>query len=239
MRMIGITTNILKDGSGVFANYERAYVNRDYIEAVLSSGAVPVLLPINSNVNVLNALLEKVEGVVFSGGYDVSPLFYGEEPSAKLGEVLPERDRAEVLVYRICRERGLKMLGICRGMQFLNIANGGSLWQDLSEMEGVTGRLLKHAQAQTPNLPTHSVRISRESLLYKILREDEIFVNSFHHQAVSRLGEGLSVSAVAKDGVVEAVENVEQKTLCVQWHPEMMFRTDPNAKKIFDFFVKW
>ena len=130
--VIGISTSVLVDQGGEFPGYERIYVNKDYVSAVIDAGAVPLMIPMEDCEENLRASLELVDGIIFSGGQDIAPYRYGEEPHVKLQGICPERDEFDFLLYRLAKEKKLPILGICRGYQLMNVAEGGSLYQDLS-----------------------------------------------------------------------------------------------------------
>ena len=170
--VIGISTSIMVDREGDFAGYERIYVNRDYIQSVIAAGAVPLMLPLEDSEENLKESLDLVDGVIFSGGHDISPFRYQEEPHAKLEEICPERDQFDFTLYRLVKERSLPVLGICRGCQLMNVAEGGSLYQDLSQK---TTESLKHSQGHGPSIPTHSVKLSPESRLSRIILSASVY----------------------------------------------------------------
>lgn len=233
--VIGISTGLLVDSGGIFPGYHRIYVNRDYVDSVLASGGVPLMLPMSDDQEALEKALSLIDGLILSGGHDVSPINYGEEPHQKLGEICPERDRYDYFLYRKAKERGIPILGICRGIQVINTCEGGTLYQDLSEK---SGDVYKHMQGHSPKTATHSVGIAKDSRLQKILGKEELRVNSFHHQILKDIAADFDVSARAKDGVVEAIEHRSADFIIgVQWHPEMRSMVDPDMKKLFQALI--
>ena len=229
--VIGISTSIMVDREGDFAGYERIYVNRDYIQSVIAAGAVPLMLPLENSEETLKESLDLVDGVIFSGGHDISPFRYQEEPHAKLEEICPERDQFDFTLYRLVKERSLPVLGICRGCQLMNVAEGGSLYQDLSLK---TTENFKHSQGHGPSIPTHSMKIEAGSRLAEILGKEELRVNSFHHQAIKDVPESLKVSGKALDDVIEAIELKDYPFgIGVQFHPEMLQAKYKDIQKIF------
>ncbi|WP_373898176.1 gamma-glutamyl-gamma-aminobutyrate hydrolase family protein [Haloimpatiens sp. FM7315] len=233
--IIGITGSVLVDEGGMFPGYERAYVNDDYVQAVVKAGAIPVVIPMVYDEKVIRKQLESVDALIMSGGHDVNPLLYGEEPSQKLGSILPKRDDFDLCVIKIAMEMKIPMLGICRGHQMINVANGGTLYQDLSLIEGC---YVKHNQGFLSNVPTRSVDIKENTKLYEIFGK-QVTTNSFHHLAVKDVAPGFKKAAVAKDGVVEAIEKEgDYFVLGIQWHPEMMAKNNEKMLNIFKMLVK-
>ena len=233
--IIGISTSVLVDEGGGFPGYERIYVNKDYVSSVSSAGAVPLMIPMDATEENLRQTLELVDGMIFSGGHDIAPIRYGEEPHQKLQEICPERDDFDFLLYRLAKEHSLPILGICRGFQLMNVSEGGKLYQDLSLKNTES---LKHSQGHGPSIPTHTVKVESGSKFYKILGKEEIRVNSFHHQAVKSTSENVAISGKALDNVVEAIELKNYPFgLGVQFHPEMLQAKEEDMKKIFAALV--
>ena len=233
--IIGISTSVLVDEGGGFPGYERIYVNKDYVSSVISAGAVPLMIPMEDSEENLRQTLELVDGMIFSGGHDIAPIRYGEEPHQKLQDICPERDEFDFLLYRLAKEHSLPILGICRGFQLMNVSEGGKLYQDLSLKNTES---LKHSQGHGPSVPTHTVKVESGSKFYKILGKEEIRVNSFHHQAVKSTSENVAISGKALDNVVEAIELKNYPFgLGVQFHPEMLQAKEEDMKKIFAALV--
>lgn len=190
-----------------------------YYKSVEYAGGIPYIIPPTENVDLLAGILDHIDGLVISGGADINPLYLGEEPIAELHGINPERDFMELMLVRLAYDRGIPMLGICRGLQAIVAALGGSLYQDLATC--LPGQhILKHTQQAPRHTPTHSVTAEPDSIIAKVLGET-FAVNSFHHQGVRDAGPKLRITARAADGVVEAVESNEFKSIVgVQWHPE-------------------
>ncbi|MCH4886836.1 gamma-glutamyl-gamma-aminobutyrate hydrolase family protein [Acidaminobacter sp. JC074] len=234
--VIGISGSITILESGRFPGYRRTYVNEDYVKSVILAGGVPLLLPLTTDPEIVKGYLDLIDGLVLSGGHDVSPLAYGEQPLQKIGHTLPERDVFDRLLIETALEKKLPLLGICRGMQILNVALGGTLYQDL---DYVPDSQLKHDQYHDPSLATHEVSVDTSSKLFNIMGDKRVKTNSFHHLAVKDLGEGLVITAKADDGVVEAIEHNDYPfVLGVQWHPEMMASTDVKMKSLFEALME-
>ena len=206
---------------GITGNYGdlTCKLGEGYYKQVVAAGGVPLIIPPVADAAVLTSILEKVDAVLLSGGADINPLYQGEDPIPQLGGINSERDLPELLLARMAFHRQLPMLGICRGIQTLAMALGGKVAQHISTN-------IKHSQDADRSEPTHSVSIEKDSTLYNIYSGNQsptLYVNSFHHQAVSEPGEHLRVVAKANDGVIEAIESAEFKPILgVQWHPECM-----------------
>lgn len=195
---------------------------KGYYLSIEQAGGVPVVLPPTDNAQVILSALDRVDAIVFSGGGDINPLFLGEQPLPGLGSINSERDAGELLLARLAYDRQIPMLGICRGIQVLAAALGGEVLQDLGTQYPAPEKLLKHSQQAARHVPTHTVSLEEGSLVHKIFGTSRLHVNSFHHQAVSKPGNRLKVSAIAPDGVIEAVESTEYKSvLGVQCPPSI------------------
>lgn len=235
--IIGISTSIIADNSGYFALYPRNYVNKDYVDAVIKNGGIPLMIPMSLDEEIIAEQISMIDGLILSGGHDVCPHNYGEEPSSKLEEILPERDEYDFILLREAKKRKLPILGICRGCQIINVFEGGTLYQDLSYIKN-DREILKHSQDHSPELKTHTAIIENDTKIYKIFGENNIMINSFHHQALKDIAKDYIVSANAKDGVVEAIESTTYPFLVgVQWHPEMMHKYHNDANKIFKALI--
>ena len=216
-------------------NPDRYYVNNANIQAVIKSGGVPVLLPYQPKEQILR-LVEGLDGLVLPGGTDVDPNRYGENPLVECGEIDPLWDELDLWAAGFALERNLPILAICRGVQVLNVALGGTLVQDISSQ---IKNPLKHQQEAPTWYATHDVTVQSASLLGNIWGTAPSRVNSFHHQAIAKVGRGLRIVATAPDGVIEAVESTEHRfVLGVQWHPEHMVEHYPAANRIFQHFVQ-
>lgn len=206
--VIGITANY-NDGNSMLAD--------GYYKKVVAAGGVPLLIPPLDDTDAIINTLDRIDALILSGGGDYNPLFCGEEPSPRLHSINGERDLPELLITRLAYNRQIPMLGICRGIQTLAMALGGTVRQDIADTDG----LIKHSQDANRNVPTHSVSVCEDSVLYNIYGSRTLYVNSFHHQAVGEPGERFRVVASSCDGVVEAIESTEMKSIIgVQWHPE-------------------
>ena len=229
--VIGIITNLDAAEHYQFPGYPRITVNEDYPRSVAQAGGVPVLLAPSPDLGLLPAQLGALDGLILAGGADVNPRLYGQDPLIGCGPLSPVRDAYEVEALRLARQTGLPVLAICRGMQLANVALGGSLFQDLS----YAGTAQQHSFSGNPALGVHVIDIEPGTVLSRLHAEPTALVNSYHHQVIDRLGEGLRVSARTRDGMVEAVEHTgpDLDLVGVEWHPEMMSREDPLARALF------
>ena len=221
----------------------RTYVSRKYSNAVLLSGGDPILLPVpfvhDISLNEIHRLAERylglVDGILLAGGEDVHPKFQDEDPIPALGGVNPFRDEFELIAAELAYNKFKKpMLGICRGIQVMAIALGGMVHQDISTMASV-----QHSQNAPRWATSHFINIVPETKLAEIAGDEKVMVNSFHHQAVKAVPFGFCAAAETSDGIIEAIESVDNKRFClgVQWHPEETFDSDEFSKNIFKTFV--
>jgi putative glutamine amidotransferase len=226
---IGITCGFNLDTGG------RYYVNEPYIRCIERAGGIPLLLPGLDNQEDIKRLMQEVDGILLPGGVDVAPVHFGEEPIEELGNVEPRWDRLELYVARLALAWDLPMLGICRGIQLLNVAAGGSLYQDIpSQLKGH----IQHAQKAPRWYASHAISIEPGSMLEELLGR-EVRVNSFHHQAIKVLATGFSITAKSQDGIIEAMESQSHRFVCgVQWHPELMVDHYPGQVELFRELVK-
>jgi putative glutamine amidotransferase len=202
---------------------------------VIKAGGIPVILPILCDEESIRRQIELLDGVLLSGGVDINPLVYNEEPSPKLGYIFPDKDTFDLLIIKIACELKKPILAICRGHQILNVAFGGTLYQDLSDIEGC---YIKHQQQAKDGAVTHTLNIVENSILHNILGSS-IISNSFHHQSIKDLAPGFKVTAYSKDNVIEAIEKCNEKFVVgVQFHPEIMTAyNDKKMLKLFEAFI--
>ena len=230
--LVGVTTSVTVDRYP-----ERAYLNSAYVRAVELAGGAPVLLPPPLGADARDALWARLDGLVLTGGGDVDPRHFGEPRHPAVAEVSEARDALELELTRRALAQGFPLLAICRGIQVLNVALGGSLHQNIPSEPGSP---LAHSQTERRHQPTHHVKVREGSRLAAILGTLEVDVNSFHHQALARLGRGLAAVAWAPDGIVEGVEETaggDRFVVGVQWHPEDLVEHDPAARRLFAAFV--
>jgi len=203
---------------------------------VEDAGAVPFIIPVSSDLEKTKKLIDLCDGLLFPGGEDIDPSYYGENPHPNLGEIRPEVDEFlfHSLLYAL--EQRKPALGICKGMQMMVVASGGSLYQDIySQREEET---FLHCQSGRRTYGVHQVQIDKDSRLFQILETEQIATNSMHHQSVRTLGKGLHLSAHTEDGIVEAVESLDGRLIGVQWHPEEMVPESGAMKRLFKNLVQ-
>lgn len=229
--VIGITANFGEYGS---------QLAEAYYESVRCAGGLPVILPASESVDDLEDFLRRVDGLLFSGGGDLNPLLIGEEPCVALHSVNHKRDVQELVLMRRAMDKQMPILGICRGVQVMAAALGGRVVQDIYTSKIYGGELLKHSQDLDRACPSHSIRIEKDSKLYELMQTEVLEVNSFHHQAVCDPGRGMRIVAKSPDGVVEAIESAEYKSVIgVQWHPESFVVKERNVMlPLFEWLVK-
>ena len=209
-----------------------------YLRAVAAAGGIPILLPLEGTDEDWKQVVRMCDGILFSGGPDVHPFSFGEETQAHCGNVSMARDNMEMKILQCAMEAKKPILGTCRGIQIINIALGGDIYQDIpSQTE--SSFPIAHKQPFASNVPSHHVRVAKGSLLERMVGGREMIgVNSFHHQAVRKAAPGLVISGYAPDGLAEAVEMPGYPYLLgVQWHPECMWKTDAVSKELFVGFV--
>ncbi len=206
-----------------------------YMDGITEAGGIPIMLPLTADKDVIRQLLDTVDGILLTGGHDVSPEIYGEE---KLDDSLvcnKARDSMEKELLKQALEKDIPILGICRGIQFINAYLGGTLYQDLGKPHHSE---IEHHQKPPYDVPAHEVNVLADTGLYRLLNADKISVNSYHHQAIKEASDVLKVMAVSEDGLTEAVELPGKKFVwALQWHPEYSYKVDNNSRLIFKEFV--
>lgn len=227
--LIGIASRYLRDK-------DMAALSKGYYNGIEASGGIPVIIPPLEDMNGFERLLSKLDGLLLSGGPDVAPILYGENPLPEIMEISPERDFSELNLIREGLIRGIPIFGICRGLQILAVAAGGTLYQDIYSQH--EAKLLKHSQEAPQWHGTHKAHIEDNSLLMDIFKTREILVNSYHHQSIKKVPEGFKVNAIAPDGIIEGMESKSHPfVIGVQWHPEMMWEKHPQMLKLFERFI--
>lgn len=236
--VIGLSTGVLPFPYGAVPDYPLNYVPHDYVQAVLAAGGLPLTLTMYDPALDPDGVAQQLsfcDGLLLSGGNaDVDPATYGEEHRPELGITTPDRDAHELALLAEARRRGIPVLGICRGIQVVNVGYGGTLFQDLPSQRPGS---VPHVQTSDRSQPSHDVAVAEGSRLYEMVGA-RIGVTSFHHQAVKDLGDGLTPVATSDDGLVEAVEATDHPwLLAVQWHPEMSHVADVPSQEVFAAFV--
>lgn len=231
MPMIGISGSLDSEETQVT-------LMRTYLRAVGEAGGIPVLLSPDMDDAALAACLDRLDGILLAGGGDMAPALFGEEPIPELGDQSPLRDAFELRLLQHALSKKMPTLGICRGVQVMNVAMGGTLYQDLpAQYQPAQMPLLAHKQTAPYATPTHTVTVQTGTLLNKLTGQTVLDVNSMHHQAAWKIAPQLRVSATAPDGVTEALEAPEHPFyLGVQWHPERL--ADAGSKQLFKGFVE-
>lgn len=239
--LIAVTTQTLHSIDGIPAGLPSSVVmNQRYYVALSLVGAVPVLVPLfDDDDATLREIFERVDGVLIPGGVDMDPASYGATPHPKLGRIDAARDHTELLFAKWAVETKKPFLGLCRGAQVLNVAMGGTLWQDL---EAECPQCIKHDYFPGHGFErthlAHKVSLAGGSRLRVAYESDSMLVNSMHHQGIRTLGAGLSGTAIAPDGLIEAVELQDEAFIVgVQWHPEVFELTDIHTRHLFEQFV--
>lgn len=234
--VIGITGNALFKGADIFYGHRVTYTQQRYVEAIQKVGGLPLVIPISDPESAKQAM-GMVDGLLMTGGQDITPQLYGEEPLPEIGNYFPPRDQSEIALVDEAMRLGKPILAICRGMQLVNVALGGSLYQDGSQVK--EPGLLQHLQNVDEQLGSHTIDIDPDSLLATV-HSVEKRVNSLHHQYVKQVAEKLEVTSRSKDGMIESVEgkNTGNWLLGVQWHPELMYGKDPESEALFALFVE-
>src|SRR5215213_6077642 len=237
---IGVMAALREEADSIAQNPLGRFVRTDieYVKAVAEAGGMPVVLPPSISLRAAMALLDSVDGLLLSGGPDLDPGYYGEEPIPELGTTIPAWDALEMALLRLALKRGIPIFGICRGMQILNVALGGTLYQDVPSQLGA--EVINHWQATPKCQYTHEVEVLDDSYLAEITDRQTSKVNSYHHQGIKGMAEDLTVAARATEGVIEAIESrdfSEHWLVGVQWHPEGMCDPGSGHRNVFEAHV--
>ena len=204
-----------------------------YMDGITREGALPIMLPLTTDENVIADIVNRFDGFVLSGGHDISPTLYNDHIRDTCGEICEGRDKMEWLITKYALAADKPILGICRGLQFLNVFLGGSLYQDIpTELDSE----LRHSQKPPYNIPVHDVTIT--GFFEQMLGTSKVEVNSYHHQGIKKLAKSLESCGTSSDGLIEAVYMPDKSfVFAVQWHPEFALEWD-SSKKIFEAFVR-
>jgi putative glutamine amidotransferase len=230
---VAVTAGIRPDG-----DTSRVRLTAAYISALENAGLVPLIVPSLSNEKAAAAVLDSVSGLVLSGGEDVDPARYGEDRHEKVRSVNAARDATEAALIREAKARRMPVLAICRGIQILNVALGGSLVQDIASQCETT---IAHDEEGPRDARSHEISIEPGSLIARAVGTEHCTVNSFHHQSVKRVADGMRVTARSPDGVIEGIESTDRSwwAMGVQWHPEEMTDSaEPWDRGLFRAFAR-
>lgn len=221
----------------VINNLDRNVVNNPEVAAIIKHGGAPILVP-TRNPELMVQYIDLIDGLLLPGGPDVAPQFYGEEPVPLLGDTDRLLDQSSIELTKLAIERHKPIFAICRGMQVVNVALGGTLYQDMGSQREKP--VLQHYQKAPMDQGTHTISINADSYLAQIIgHDDKVYVNSHHHEAIKAVSSQLKISALAKDGIIEGVESLDDDLIVgVQWHPEAMFKTDEKQDALFANFMK-
>jgi putative glutamine amidotransferase len=215
----------------------RVWVGPNYLDSVRCAGGIPIILPLNISKEELSVAANVCDGFLFTGGPDISPFRFQEETIQQCGVVVPERDKMEEDLFSLIIDTNKPILGICRGIQVLNVFLGGTLYQDITAQFD-SPLQLSHSQQSGNSVLSHSVVVEKNSLLYDIVSKEYMPVNSFHHQAIKDLAPSLKIAGVSPDSLIEAIYLPDKRFfLGVQWHPEHLYNTNEDALNIFKAFI--
>ncbi|MBM7645141.1 putative glutamine amidotransferase [Scopulibacillus daqui] len=224
--VIGITSDI---------EPQKFYVKQPYVTSIIESGGLPYILPQTQDLTIIQDLLGHINGLLLTGGSDIDPSLYGEEPQPGLGQIKPDRDQFEKLLIQEALKRNMPIFAICRGSHMLNAASGGSLLQDIQSRNNAA---LQHYQMAPRDYCSHFVTINKGTLLHQIIQANQIKVNTFHHQAINKPAPGFQISAASSDGIIEGIESTLYRfVLGVQWHPGDLIHKESHAKRLFQSFI--
>lgn len=232
--VIGLSGSRMRLEGSFLTGMEKSLVNSDYHDAISRAGGLPVIIPPTASPEEIDSYLEICDGILMTGGMDVAPILYNEMPHPKCGNFDLEVDRSNLLLAQKAMDSGKPVLGVCRGMQLMNVAKGGTLYQDIpSQTTGTTN----HSYGYIRTDVVHKVHVDSNSSLYQFFQKEELEVNSIHHQAVKEIGRDFQVAATAPDGIIEGIEIPGRPIFAVQWHPEMLLKKDDKMLCLFETFI--
>jgi len=223
--------------SDLYKDENSSAVPRSYVDAVLQVGGLPVVIPLMYDNDKIVELLGTLDGIIFTGGEDFDPSYYNERPIPQMGKINAHRDEFDIKLLHLAVEQGVPVLGICRGLQLINIAYGGSLYQDLSAQ--YHDNSIRHRQRQPKEDASHSVLVEENTVFADIVKDRMLMVNSSHHQAIKKVAPGFHVAGKSPDKIVEVIEKIDSKNwiLGVQFHPEVRVMRDNAMRRIFQRFI--
>ncbi|WP_108670246.1 gamma-glutamyl-gamma-aminobutyrate hydrolase family protein [Peribacillus acanthi] len=228
--VIGLTANIEVVRGNISIN-----VHLSYSEAIKNAGGIPVILPLG-NRECMDLWMDTIDGLFLTGGNDVDPRYFNEEPHPNLGTTIPQLDHSDMELVKRARLQNKPIFGICRGSHLINIAFGGSMNQHIDEDNEENG--IVHLTEVERTITSHPINIDKESRLYELLQQEVVEVNSFHHQAIERIADDLNAVARADDGVIEAYESKDGLIMGTQFHPEELGKNDDRMQRILVHFVE-
>ena len=229
--VIGLTSSYEKNETA-----DRIFLNHSYLDVIRHFGGIPLVLPVEGTEEELETLINLCDGVVLTGGADAAPALYGEEILNDTVSVTPERDQGEIKICELAVKRNLPLLGICRGIQMMNIYFGGTLYQDIPSQITTD---VKHRMDPPYHRGSHNCILDKHSPLYALTGEEIISVNSHHHQSIKAVAPGFLVMGTCEDGVIEAIYNPDKPFVWgVQWHPERIWDIEASSAKVFEAFIE-
>lgn len=228
--IIGILSNIKLNKDSAFISRVESFVYEKYITAVEKNGGIPLIIHASQDSDIMIHIIKMCNGLIFPGGDDIDPKLYGENPSKNLGIIFPRVDKSWYISMRYAIDNDIPTLGICKGMQMINVVAGGTLYQDIYEQ---IGDCFQHDQKLYRDNLMHRVNIDKDSKLSRILGVDCMFTNTLHHQSVKQIGKGFRKSAQTEDGIIEAIENKSGNIIGVQWHPEELLENEERMNYLF------
>lgn len=237
--IIGVSCSNIGNVNPNIPNYKKTHTNEDYLTAIKKAGGIPFMIPLTHTKEEALEVVKNLHGILITGGSDINPRLYNEEQRPHLGELDPERDNADTLLIQASLDAKLPFFGICRGMQLINVLSKGSLYQDISHYP--QKNILRHGQKTNISVSAHKIKLDKSSLIFDLVQEETIWVNSFHHQIIKDLAPTLKATARSSDEVIECVEMPSYPTffIATQFHPEILAtRDDLTMLKLFEGFIK-
>lgn len=233
--IVGVSGYVMTKVSNNLLNFDMNIAPKEITDVLMKAGATPIVLPL-ATAEEAKTYIDQIDALVLAGGEDVDPLLFYEEPHPKIGKIEPQRDDFELALIEEAWKQKKPIFGICRGLQLLNVASKGTLYQDISLYEELE---VNHIQKTPWKHATHSILIEEDSWLGEALGTEQV-VNSYHHQAIKEIGDTFRPVAWSKDGLIEAIESIDstQKVMAVQWHPELLVKTVPEIIAVFKRFVE-